>query len=74
MNLLEEKNMKDNSIVAEVRKNRRSIFESYDWDFEKMSRDVMKRQWESDHKVVSPKKREPQPGVAPNAYSLRKKA
>ncbi len=65
--------MKDDSIVAEVRKNRRAILESYDWDFEKMSRDVMKRQWQSGHRVVSPKKREPHQGVAPNAYSLRKK-
>ena len=66
--------MKDDPIVAEVRKNRRAILESYDWDFEKMSRDVMKRQWESGHKVVSPTKKDSQRGVAPNAYSLREKA
>lgn len=64
--------MKDDPIVVEVRKNRRDILQSYDWDFEKMSRDVMQRQWESGHKVVSPKRREPQQGVAPNAYSLRR--
>jgi hypothetical protein len=45
------------------------ILESYDWDFRKMSRDVMKRQFESGHKVVSFEKRTPQQGAAPNAYA-----
>lgn len=45
--------MKADPIVAEVRKIRRNILESYGWDFENMSRDVMKRQWESGHKVVT---------------------
>jgi hypothetical protein len=31
-------------IVAEIRKHRMNILESYDWDFRKMSLDVMKRQ------------------------------
>jgi len=66
--------MLDDPIVAEVRKRRREILESYDWDFEKMSRDVMKRQWQSGHKVVSRPKRKPQPGVAPNAYPFRGQA
>ena len=66
--------MNEDPILAEVIKNRRAILESYDWDFEKMSRDVMKRQWKSGHKVVSPRKKKPQQGVAPNAYSLREKA
>ena len=63
--------MKDDPIVAEVRKNRRDILKSYNWDFEKMSRDIMKRQWESGHKVVSPKRKLPQQGVAPNAYPMK---
>ena len=62
--------MKDDPIVAEVRKNRRAILDSYDWDFERMTRDVMKRQWESGHKVVKAKKKQPKKGVAPNAYPL----
>ncbi len=66
--------MNDDPIVAEVRKNRRAILDSYDWDFERLTRDVMKRQWESGHKVVKPKKKQPQKGVAPNAYSLREQA
>lgn len=45
--------MKDDPIVAEVREIREEILASYGGDFEKMSRDVMKRQWESGHKVVS---------------------
>jgi hypothetical protein len=68
MNSLEALKMHDDPIVAEVRERRRDILESYDWDFEKMSRDVMKRQWQSGHDVVSRPKRKPQPGVAANAY------
>ncbi|MDD4118171.1 MAG: hypothetical protein PHI39_08170 [Kiritimatiellae bacterium] len=45
--------MKADPIVTEVRRIRRNILESYGWDFEKMSRDVMKRQWESGRKVVT---------------------
>lgn len=58
-------------IVAEVREQRMKILESYDWDFRKMSLDVIKRQHESGHKVVSFGKRIPQQGAAPNAYPLR---
>ena len=43
----------DDSIVDEVRKARREILESFGWDFEKMSRDVMARQAKSDHPRVS---------------------
>jgi hypothetical protein len=68
MNFLEEKIMND-PIVAEIREHRMNILESYDWDFRKMSRDVMKRQFESGHKVVSFAKRTPQQGAAPNAYA-----
>ena len=45
--------MKTDPIVAEVRKQRMDILASYGGDFEKMSQDVMKRQWTSGHKVVS---------------------
>ncbi len=62
--------MKDDPIVAEVRQRRREILESYDGDFEKMSKDVMERQWKSGHKVVSRPKRKPQEGASPNAHPL----
>ncbi|RJP32413.1 MAG: hypothetical protein C4527_06145 [Candidatus Omnitrophota bacterium] len=62
--------MKDDPIVTEVRQRRREILESYDWDFEKMSKDVMVRQWQSGHKVVSRPKRKLQQGAAPNAHPL----
>jgi hypothetical protein len=45
--------MEDDPIVAEVRKNRESILESYNWDVIAMMKDSMKKQWESDRKVVS---------------------
>ncbi len=66
--------MKDDPIVADVRKVRREILESYDWDFERMSRDVIKRQKESNRKIVSLGKKIPQQDVAPNAYPLRASA
>jgi hypothetical protein len=73
MNYLEEKNMND-SIVDGVREERMRILKSYNWDFREMSRDVMKRQWKSGHKVVTHKKKISQQGVAPNAYPLRGQA
>ena len=45
--------MNDDPIVAEVRKNRESILESYNWDVIAMMKDAMKRQWEDGRKVVS---------------------
>lgn len=45
--------MSRDTLVDEVRKQRAEILKSYDWDFERMSRDVMKRQWQSGHRVVS---------------------
>jgi len=57
--------MNDNSIVSDVRSQRAAILESYGWDFESMSRDAMKRQWESGRKVVSRPKKEPPQGGAP---------
>jgi hypothetical protein len=63
--------MHKDSIVTEVRRQRRAILESYNWDFEAMSRDVVKRQWTSGHKVVNCGKKNIRPNVAPNAYVLR---
>jgi hypothetical protein len=45
--------MSKDPLVDEVRRQRAEILKSYDWDFERMSRDVMKRQWESGRRVVS---------------------
>lgn len=45
--------MKDDPIVAEVRKIREEMLASYGGDFERMFQDIMKRQWESGHPVVS---------------------
>ncbi|MBT3288953.1 MAG: hypothetical protein HN904_09135 [Victivallales bacterium] len=66
--------MSSDPVVSEVRAQRASILESYDWDFERMSRDAMHRQWESGHKVVSRPKRELEAGMAPNALALRDRA
>ena len=63
-----------NDIIYEVRKNRSEILESYDWDVEKMMRSMMERQGQAGHRVVSLEKKEPQQGVAPNAYPLRGQA
>ena len=63
--------MKNDSIVAEVRKNRREILKSYDWNFEKMSREMMKKQWKSGHKVVSLPSKKIKEHDAPNAYPMR---
>jgi len=45
--------MTHDPIVAEVRKARRDILESYGWDFEKMSRDLMARKEKSGHPLIS---------------------
>jgi len=67
--------MNDDPIVAEVRKNRQAILESFNWDFEKMTRDVMKRQLKSGHKLFKRRDKIPcQQGVSPNAYPLRRQA
>jgi hypothetical protein len=66
--------METDSIVAEVRRQRQSILNSYDGDFERMSRAAMLRQWSSGHRVVSRGKKTAQQNAAPNAYSLRKQA
>ena len=42
----------DDPIVAEVRKARQEILDSYGGDFEAMMRDMMKRQHESGREVV----------------------
>lgn len=63
--------MIDDPIVAEVRQQRAAILNAFDGDFEKMSKDAMKRQWETGRKVVSRKQRKLEQGTAGNAYSLR---
>ena len=55
--------MSRDPLVDEVRRQRAEILKSYDWDFERMSRDVMKRQWESGRRVVS-RAQEPLPQAA----------
>ncbi|PJB30230.1 hypothetical protein CO110_01585 [Candidatus Desantisbacteria bacterium CG_4_9_14_3_um_filter_40_11] len=45
--------MNDDPIVAEVRKARREILNSYGGDYHAMMRDMMKKQWNSGHKVIS---------------------
>lgn len=44
----------DNPVVDEVREARRQILASYDWDYQAMVRDMMKKQWESGHEVIPP--------------------
>lgn len=61
-------------IVEEVRKHRREILESHDWDVEAMMREAMVKQWHRGRKVLSPQKKIIQQGAAPNAYSLRGQA
>jgi len=58
--------MKTDAIVSEVRKQRQAVLESYGGDFEKMSRDAMKRQWQSGHRVVSRPARSAQPAATSN--------
>jgi len=53
MNYLRENTMKTDAIVSEVRKQRQAVLETYGGDFEKMSRDAVKRRWLSGHRVVS---------------------
>jgi len=45
--------MNDDPIVAEVRKARMEILDSYGGDYRAMMRDMMKKQWTSGHKVTS---------------------
>ncbi len=59
------------SIVGEARKARTEILESYAWGIEAMMRDMMKRQWESGHTVVSMPPKRAQQGAVLNAYPLR---
>jgi len=66
--------MNEDHIVDEVRRARKELLESYDWDWEALMRDCMKRQWLTGHRVVAPGQKHPQPGAAPNAYPLRGQA
>lgn len=61
--------MNRDPLVDEVRRQRAEILKSYDWDFERMARDVMKRQWQSGHRVVS-RAQEPLPLDAAKEVSL----
>ncbi len=45
--------MKADPIVAEVRRIRQEILDSYGGDVHKMLQAAMKKQWESGHKVVT---------------------
>ena len=74
MNYLEDRKMIDDLILKEVRDARESILASHDYNIESYFKEVMEKQWKSGHRIVTPKPRDPQQGVAPNAYSLREKA
>ena len=56
--------MNNEPIVREVRKSREAILKSYAWDIEAMLRDMMKRQWESGHTVVTTAPRKASQGAA----------
>lgn len=45
--------MSRDPLIDEVRRKRAEILKSYDWNLERMSRDVMQRQWQSGQRVVS---------------------
>lgn len=62
--------MTNDPIVDEVRRIRRNILERHNNDFAAMSRDAMKRQWESGHRVVNLGKKVEIAGVAPNIYPM----
>ncbi len=63
--------MTDDPIISEVRKARKEILKSYNWNFEAMMRDMMKRQYQHGRRVISHKKKNPQQGIASNAYPPR---
>ncbi len=62
--------MIDDPIVEEVTRVRRNILKKYNDDFAAMSRDAMKRQWESGHRVVNLRKKVHIADVAPNIYPI----
>lgn len=53
MNCLDVWKMTDDPIVSEIRKARREILESYDWDLHLMMQDMMTKQHRPGHKVVT---------------------
>ncbi|MHC4873660.1 MAG: hypothetical protein ACYTFY_17580 [Planctomycetota bacterium] len=61
--------MLENSIVEEVRKNRREILESYTWNIADMMKGMKKKQWENNHEVVTLERK----NVRQNVYSPPKK-
>lgn len=62
--------MSRDPLVDEVRRQRAEILKSYDWDVERMSRDVMQRQWQSGWRVVSRAQEPPQPSIPKAAPRL----
>ena len=60
----------NNEIVDEVRKNRAIILKSFGGNMEKMMRSMMAKQGSRGHPVVTMNKKEPQEGVAANAYPM----
>jgi hypothetical protein len=60
--------MTDDPIIAEIRKVRREILDSFGGDYHAMLQDAMKRQTESGRQVVSLGEKEPQEGVSPDIY------
>jgi len=62
--------MTNGPIVEEVRRVRRSILKKHNDDFAAMSRDAMRRQWESGHRVVNLGKKVHVAGIAPNIYPI----
>ena len=64
----------NNEIIDEVRKHRAEILRSFGGNIEKMMRSMMSKQGSNGHPVVSLEDKNPQQGVAPNAYPLRRQA
>jgi hypothetical protein len=44
----------NDELIAEVRKNREDLLHSYNGDVDAMMKDLMQKQWHSNHNVVSP--------------------
>ncbi len=59
----------DNPVIGEVRKVRGQILAAYNWDYRAMTRDMMKRQWESGRKVIPPTIKILQQDASPDRHS-----
>ena len=64
----------NSEIVDEVRKHRAEMLEAHGGDIEKLIRAMMAKQESRGHAVVTLERKEPQRGIAPNAYPLRDQA